>query len=48
VTLGIPIITFEMLPADSKLDAQTLWDRYGKALIAAVVFPDAVEPQRRR
>jgi protein MpaA len=48
VTLGIPIITFEMLPADSKLDAQTLWDRYGKALIAAVVFPDAVEPQRRQ
>jgi len=46
VTLGIPIITFEMLPDDSKLDPQTLWSLYGKALIAAVVFPDAVESPR--
>lgn len=51
VTLGIPIITFEMLETDSKLDSQTLWDRYGKSLIAAVVYPDKVdkvEPQRRQ
>ena len=47
VTLGIPIITFEMLPADSKLDSQALWDRYGKALVAAVVYPDKVEPERQ-
>ena len=46
VTLGIPIITFEMLPTDSQLDSQTLWSRYGKALVAAVVFPDAVESPR--
>ena len=46
VTLGIPIITFEMLPADSKLDTQTLWNRYGKALLAAVTFPDAPESPR--
>jgi len=46
VTLGIPIITFEMLAADSKLDEQTLWNRYGKALIAAVVFPDSPDLQR--
>lgn len=46
VTLGIPIITFEMLPTDSQLDPQTLWSRYGKALIAAVVFPDALESPR--
>jgi protein MpaA len=48
VTLGIPIITLEMLPADSQSGPQTLWNRYGKALIAAVVFPDAVEAQRRQ
>ncbi len=46
VTLGIPIITFEMLPTDSQLDEQTLWSRYGKALVAAVVFPDAIESPR--
>lgn len=48
VTLGIPIITVEMLPDDSKLDPQTLWSLYGKALIAAVVFPDAVESPSTR
>ncbi len=40
VDLGIPIITFEMLQDDSKLDSQTLWRRYGKALIAAIVYPE--------
>ncbi|MHC4677126.1 MAG: DUF2817 domain-containing protein [Planctomycetota bacterium] len=48
VTLGIPIITFEMLASDSQLDSQTLWNRYGKALVAAIVYPDAVESERRR
>ncbi len=48
VTLGIPIVTFEMLPTDSQLDSQTLWNRYGKSLVAAVVFPGAIEPQRRQ
>ncbi|MHC4354844.1 MAG: DUF2817 domain-containing protein [Planctomycetota bacterium] len=43
VTLGIPIITFEMKRADSQLDSETLWRKYGKALIAAVVYPDNVE-----
>ncbi len=38
-TLGIPTITLE-LPADaSKLSEQALWDKYGKALLAAVLFP---------
>ena len=41
--LGVPIITFEMLQGDSGLDSQTLWRRYGKALIAAVVYPDPVK-----
>ena len=40
MTLGIPIITFEMLESDSQLTAETLWQRYGKALLAAIVYPD--------
>ena len=42
VDLGIPIITFEMRQNDSQLDSSILWRRYGKALIAAVVYPDRV------
>lgn len=48
VTLGIPIITFEMLLSDSQLDTQTLWNRYGMALVAAIVYPDAVESTSRQ
>ena len=40
VDLGIPIITFEMLQNDSGLDSDTLWQRYGKALVAAIVYPE--------
>jgi protein MpaA len=43
VELGIPIVTFEMLEADSKLSSDALWQKYGKALLAAVTFPD--QPQ---
>ncbi len=42
VTLGIPIITFEMLPADSQLTSQALWSKYGRAMLAAVLYPDPV------
>jgi protein MpaA len=42
ITLGIPIITFEMPQADSQLDSETLWQKYGRALLAAVVYPDSV------
>jgi protein MpaA len=42
VTLGIPTITFEMLEADSKLSSDALWRKYGKALLAAVLYPDPV------
>ena len=40
-TLGIPIITFEMLASDSQLDTEALWQKYGKSLIAAIVYPDS-------
>jgi len=43
VDLGIPIITFEMRQNDSGLDSNTLWQRYGKALIAAIVYPERVQ-----
>ena len=43
VDLDIPIITFEMRQNDSKLDSDTLWRRYGKALVAAIVYPNEVE-----
>jgi protein MpaA len=43
VDLGIPIITFEMLQGDSGLDSDTLWRRYGKALSAAILYPDPVK-----
>jgi protein MpaA len=38
-TLGIPTITFEMHRSDSGLTAEQLWRRYGKALLAAIVYP---------
>jgi len=43
VTLGIPIVTFEMPQADSELDSETLWQKYGRALLAAIVYPDMVK-----
>ncbi len=43
VSLEIPIITFEMFRSDSQLDDETLWQKYGKALVAAVTYPNPVE-----
>jgi len=43
LTLGIPIITVELLKGDEKLSSQTLWRRYGKMLTAAVVYPQYLE-----
>ena len=43
VTLGIPIITFEMLGSDSQLDTEALWQKYGRALVAAILYPDPVQ-----
>lgn len=40
VTLGIPIITFEMKKDDSKLEPEILWQTYGKSVLAAIVYPD--------
>ncbi len=43
LTLDIPIITVELLPADIAPDPERLWQRYGTALIAAIVYPDTVK-----
>ena len=43
LTLGIPIITFEMLGSDSQLDSEALWQKYGRALLAAIIYPDPVQ-----
>ena len=42
-TLGIPIVTLELRKNDDELAAQQLWDRYGRALLAAVAFPGNIE-----
>lgn len=39
-TLGIPIVTLELRATDSKLTADELWAKYGRTLIAAIVYPE--------
>jgi protein MpaA len=43
VTLGIPTITFELARNANEFSSDTLWKLYGKALIAAIVYPDTVK-----
>jgi hypothetical protein len=40
LTLGIPIITLELSQSDTDLGSNSLWQRYGKALLAAVTYPE--------
>jgi protein MpaA len=40
--LGIPTITLELPGRASRLNRQSLWQRYGAALVAAIVYPDSV------
>jgi len=42
VTLRIPTITLELPYIADRLDSERLWQQYGPALIAAVVYPDRV------
>ena len=42
VELGIPIITFEMQKNDSNLNTEMLWQKYGKALLAAILYPNPI------
>ena len=43
LTLGIPIITFEMLENDSNLNPELLWQKYYKSLLASIMYPDLVQ-----
>lgn len=46
-TLGIPIVTFE-LPRDAgEWEFEKLWELYGQAMVAAVVYPSDAPPTRR-
>ncbi|MBN2138193.1 MAG: DUF2817 domain-containing protein [Sedimentisphaerales bacterium] len=38
--LGIPTITFEMKQHDSQLSGDEIWRKYGKALLAAITYPN--------
>jgi murein peptide amidase A len=42
-TMGIPIITFEMFENDTYLNTQVLWQKYGKALLAAITYPNSTQ-----
>jgi len=42
VTLRIPTITLELPRTSDRLNSERLWQRYGPALIAAVVYPNRV------
>jgi protein MpaA len=39
-TLNIPTVTLELPPEASKMSDAVLWQKYGKALMAAVLYPD--------
>jgi len=39
-TLGIPIITFELPRRHGGFNSKRLWEQYGTALVAAVVYPE--------
>ena len=41
-TLGIPTITLELPPEAGKMTDLALWEKYGKALMAAILYPDRV------
>lgn len=40
VTSNIPIVTLELTDWDNWRSANSLWNRYGKSLLAAIVYPD--------
>ncbi len=40
LTLSTPIITFELPATATAMDRDSLWDAYGRSLLAAIRFPD--------
>jgi protein MpaA len=41
ISKGIPIITLELPASAGRLDRQSLWQQYGAALVAAIVYPNS-------
>ncbi len=39
-TLGIPTVTMELAPEAGKMSESALWQKYGKALLAAILYPE--------
>jgi protein MpaA len=39
-TLGIPIVTFELPDDTGREGPQSVWQKYGSALVASVLYPD--------
>ena len=39
-SLGIPTITLELPPEAGKMSDSVLWQKYGKALMAAILYPE--------
>jgi len=42
-TLGIPTITVELPATASRFSERSLWDKYGKALLAAITYPQQAQ-----
>ncbi|UCG55962.1 MAG: DUF2817 domain-containing protein [Phycisphaerales bacterium] len=43
LTLGTPIVTLELPQDASRKNQEELWQQYGKALLAAIVYPERTE-----
>ncbi len=43
ITLNVPIITVELPKSASRMDPDTLWERYGMMLLASIRYPDPLE-----
>ncbi len=39
-SLGIPVLTLELRETDRELSADELWAKYGRSLVAAIVYPE--------
>ena len=43
IDLGIPLITVEFPKGAGRLDGETLWQKYGRLMRAAVAYPEKIE-----
>jgi murein peptide amidase A len=43
ITLGIPTITVEMYDSDTSLSEDQVWQRYGKMMLAAMMYPEDIK-----